>query len=427
LVTLPGTAGNGLLVGDVNGDGLPDLVSAGGYVDYGIGGGYFTNPISYPVGGGSEHTNVVLADLLRNGQTDIITGSYFAISVLLNLGKGFFEDGIWTNVTGGAGCGAAADFNRDGKPDLAVDNANGVSILLGTGKYLTPFSAGTNIALPGAACLITGDLNGDGIPDLLVPVNGTPPAVNAYLGNGDGTFTLKSTTPTPSGGYLALGDFNHDGRLDFVSSGNLMALGNGDGTFQNPTTILSSSPGFSGIAVGDINNDGWPDLVLTTNGYVVNTVLLNNRQGGFTEASTSFGQYSAQPILLDLNGDGYLDLTEEQTAGGEAAIYLGDGKGGFTFQVALAGPIPNVSGTYCVADVNGDGILDVLVLEANTLNIYLGEGSAKYAASVSIGTGPSYGSLLVENLHGQSSKAGIPDIVEPDSSGGVMVLFNLTP
>jgi hypothetical protein len=86
LVTLPGTAGNGLLVGDVNGDGLPDLVSAGGYVDYGIGGGYFTNPISYPVGGGSEHTNVVLADLLRNGQTDIITGSYFAISVLLNLG-----------------------------------------------------------------------------------------------------------------------------------------------------------------------------------------------------------------------------------------------------------------------------------------------------------------------------------------------------
>ena len=74
-----------------------------------------------------------------------------------------------------------------------MDNASGVSILLGTGKYLTPFSAGTNIALPGAACLVAGDLNGDGIADLLVPVNTPSLAVNAYLGNGDGTFTLKST------------------------------------------------------------------------------------------------------------------------------------------------------------------------------------------------------------------------------------------
>ena len=116
-----------------------------------------------------------------------------------------------------------------------------------------------------AACLVTGDLNGDGIPDLLVPSNGT---VVAYLGNGDGTFTLKGNTATPSGGYLALGDFNHDGKLDFATSGNLLALGNGDGSFQTPTAIVSNPPGtgFSNIAAGDINNDGWPDLVLTNPG-----------------------------------------------------------------------------------------------------------------------------------------------------------------
>jgi hypothetical protein len=71
---------------------------------------------------------------------DIITNDYAAISVLLSEGKGHFEDGIWTSVTGGAGCGAAAGFNGDGKPDLAVNNAQGISILLGTGQGGHAFS-----------------------------------------------------------------------------------------------------------------------------------------------------------------------------------------------------------------------------------------------------------------------------------------------
>ena len=54
--------------------------------------------------------------------------------MLLNQGKTGLEDGLWTSVTDGAGCGASADFNLDGKPDLAVNNTQGVSILLGTGK-----------------------------------------------------------------------------------------------------------------------------------------------------------------------------------------------------------------------------------------------------------------------------------------------------
>lgn len=425
-VSLPGVNLNGLAIGDLNGDGIGDLVSEAGNVAYGLGGGYFTKPISYPIEGAEEIRNVVVADLRGNGQPDIITGGYEAISVLLNVGKGLMEDGIWTNVTGGAGCGAAADFNRDGKPDLAVDNANGVSILLGTGKYLTPFSAGTNIALPGAACLITGDLNGDGIADLLVPVNGPSLAVNAYLGNGDGTFTLKSTTPTPSGGYLALGDFNQDGKLDFVSSGNLIALGNGDGTFQNPTTIVASSPGFSGITVGDINNDGWPDIVLTSLNFPTPIiVLLNNQQGGFTQPPSEQSYQGTQPLLADLNGDGKLDLV---LGNGGARVFQGNGDGTFSAPTSFYGVAPGESGgANLIADVNGDGNLDLLVLQSDTLEIYLGEGNATFASPFSIGTGPSPGSIFVENLHGQSSKAGIPDIVEPDSSGGVMVLFNLTP
>jgi len=87
----------------------------------------------------------------------------------------------------------------------------------------------------------------------------------------DGTFTQKSTTVTPSGGYIGLGDFNHDGKLDFATSGNLLALGNGDGTFQTPApigsftsqVILLGSAGFAGVnMVADLNGDGIPDIAL---------------------------------------------------------------------------------------------------------------------------------------------------------------------
>ena len=426
-VNLPGANLGGLAIGDVNGDGVPDLVSSQAYVAYGKGDGHFSQPRSYTVNTAYGEANVLLADLRNNGQTDIVTSGYYAISVLLNEGKGRLEDGIWTAVTGGATCGVSADFNGDGKPDIAVNNSQGVTILLGTGNAAKPFTPGTTIALANAGCPVTGDLNGDGKPDLLVPANGT---VVAYLGNGDGTFSLASTTAAPSGGFLALGDFNHDGKLDFATSGNLLALGNGDGTFQTPTDIVANPPsaGFSGIAAGDINNDGWTDLVLTIgNGLYGDTVfvLLNNREAGFTQVPANFGEDTIQPILVDLDGDGNLDLVLQPTRFGGAEIHLGNGMGGFSAGQGLTG-LEFVPGFNFVADLNGDGIPDIGVLQGDTLEIYFGKGAAAYSSRFYIGTGPSPGGLFVANLHGQPPGKGLPDIVVPDTSGGVMVLLNLT-
>src|SRR6202044_3482276 len=108
-----------------------------------------------------------------------------------------------------------------------------------------------------------GDVNGDGIPDLLVTDGSVNGGVYIYLGQGDGTFLLTSMIPFGAAVNIVTGDFNHDGKLDVATAGNQLALGNGDGTFQAPTSILANPPaaGLSWIAVGDVNNDGWPDLV----------------------------------------------------------------------------------------------------------------------------------------------------------------------
>jgi hypothetical protein len=417
----------GIAIGDVNGDGIPDLVSAGGYIALGNGNGTFQAPIYYPVQSAYSPGNVVLAKLSRDGLTDIVTDSDNAVSVLLSLGKGKYEDGNWTSVTGGAGCGAAADYNGDGKPDLAVNTANGITILLGTGNSSAPFTTGSTIALAGADCLITGDLNNDGIPDLLVPANGQ---AIAYLGNGDGTFTETSSTAIPTGGYLVLADFNNDGNLDFATSGNLLALGNGDGTFQTPAPFVPDppAPGYlAGIASGDLNGDGYPDVVLTNEFQNYIYILINNRKGGFTQSSlqppTGDPYEPTQIALADLNGDGNLDAVTGTESGG-IGVYLGNGAGGLAY---LYGPSEALSaGPFTIADVNGDGIPDLCVEGDGSVATLLGLGNGMFATPFYVGVGPAPGDVLLEDLHGQSPTAGIPDIVAPDGSGGVTVLINET-
>jgi len=427
-VYLPGSSQ--IAVGDVNGDGIPDLVNSTVYVALGKGNGKFNEPTFYAAQTFFGPYNVALGELRNDGRNDIVVqGSAWALSVLLNTGKGAFQDGEWTPVTGGAGCGAVADYNRDGKPDLAVNTPSGITLLFGTGKASSPFTTGSTIAVPGPGCVITGDLNGDGIADLLVEsfLTGSGYFVDAYLGKGDGTFTLASSTAVSTPGYLALGDFNHDGKLDFASSGNLLALGNGDGTFQTPMPITSSPPlnGFSNIAVGDLISNGWSDILLTNASLGVYE-LLNNKHGAFSQTIISVPKSApSQVVLADLDNDGILDFVVGSSTG-SPTVYVGNGKGGFTQGVELVDYLQGLPGVVAVADVNGDGIPDIVLDEGSSVAIFLGTGNAQYKTPFYIGAGPSPGSIYTENLHGQSPTAGLPDIVAPDASGGVTVLINTT-
>lgn len=423
-----------IAIGDVNGDNIPDLVSSLGYIAFGKGNGTFEPPLYYPVATGPIDSYAALGELTNDGRTDIVIADSdgTTISVLLNLGGAKYEDGLWTGVAAGAGCGAAADYNGDGEPDLAVNGPGGVTILLGTGSTRPPFKTGAVIALLNADCLVTGDLNGDGIPDLVIPVSNPPPAtggtIYAYLGNGDGTFTQASATATAAGGFITLGDFNHDGKLDFATSGNLLAFGNGDGTFQRPVPIVAQPPygGFTNLAAGDLNGDGWTDLVITDSFESYIYVLLNDHLGGFSQTViNTIDQYPAtQVVLAPLKPGGPQDMIVATPIGG-AAIYTNNGKGVFTYKEATFPVI--YTGVLAVSDVNGDGLPDLIITGGSTIAILLGKGNASFADPYYIGAGPAPGDLLLQNLHGQAASAGLPDIVVPDVTGGVMVLINTTP
>jgi hypothetical protein len=275
--------------------------------------------------------------------------------------------------------------------------------------------------------LLAVDLNGDGIPDLLASVTndgGATGTVLAFLGNGDGTFRQTSSIAIPGAASMTAGDFNGDGKLDFALTGNLLAFGNGDGTFQTPAPFLDSPAYLSSIAAGDLNGDGFSDLVLSASSPANSVyVLINNQHGGFTQSVIDLPD-PGQIVFADLNGDGKLDAMIADVVLGGAYIYIGDGQGGLTFKESLKG-FDYFSGEIMVADLNGDGVPDIAITDLGSVAIFLGDGDAEYEPPFYVGVGLAP-SLLAANVHGQSPAAGLPDIVSPDGTGGVLVLINTT-
>jgi hypothetical protein len=275
---------------------------------------------------------------------------------------------------------AVADFNHDGKPDLAVldsgcttDGSNcgapGLSILLGNGNGT--FQA----ALPldpndYPIDLVAADFNGDGKVDLAVQQIGVQGAyVALYLGNGDGTFRAGMQFQIGHESYAGLtdivvGDFNRDGKLDLAvtdsyTSSVAILLGNGDATFQIPIEYPTGTQP-TAIAAGDFNGDGILDLATLSGKTGVNTasVLLGNGDGTFqTYVDYGVGNGPTSLAATDLNGDGKLDLAIVDRVDNKVLVLLGNGDG--TFLVDQGFPIGLGGGEIVAADFNGDGRMDI--------------------------------------------------------------------
>ena len=337
----------GIAVGDLNGDGVLDLVTAdyngnatagfsGGDVSVALGvagaPGTFGTPVLY---GSSRPRSLALGDVDDDGKLDIVVSNTTGgVSVMLNRSTmttvSFAGSGYSTGATGTSSQYVAlGDLNGDGRLDIAVANlpsgggTSGVSVLFNQAGTPGTFATGVVYALSGnPQAVAVADVNNDGRLDVVAATS------SATAGSAGVAVLLQTSTPgvlaapvqyaaSTSFGNVALGDLNNDGRLDVVaasSSANrlLVLLGqvSAPGTFGPAATyVLGNSPGQ--VVLGDVNGDGRPDAVVSSsNGdKVVNVLLQAGTPGTFAATTTYPAPNTADNVALaDVNGDGRLDI-----------------------------------------------------------------------------------------------------------------------
>lgn len=454
-LTTPTYAGSGsVIIADVNGDGIPDLISGENRVGLllGNGDGSFQTAKYYSAGG--SVFDLAVADLNHDGKPDIIVGvtippctedgcSGAAINVLFGNGDGTFQQPV-TIPGAPADNFVVGDVNGDGIPDLVFYDV----VLLGNGD-------GTFRSVPSAYSLggMLGDVNGDGKLDIVglsYNENTGQFDVTVSLGNGDGTFQAPIFNPLPPGDIsfnqtlifgnpMALGDLNGDGKLDVVlgmqdytsncQSGCVsVLLGNGDGTFQPQVEYPSGYSLPESVAIGEVTGDGKLDIIVGSfSGFVA--VLPGNGNGTFQPPFlyNSGGNNGVEAIAIaDLNGDGIADVSAANvygTNGNGLAVLLASGTGSLRAAPVLIPPSsPNFFGSLTVANLTNNGPADLIAnitcdeppyCAPNPLAVLLGNGNgtfqpAQAGFSAGAGTVPYYvaaadvngdgkGDLLVTN------------------------------
>jgi hypothetical protein len=306
----------------------------------------------------------------------------------------------------------AADFNGDGKKDLAVANrgSNTVSILIGNGAG--SFASPATVAVGNAPSQIAaGDFNGDGKLDLITNNTGGSSglvSLSILTGNGAGGFTLSSTQSLSASVLMAVADFNGDGKPDLaLLSGAKVSilLGNGAGGFGSPTdfSLTGTSPNF--ITAGDVNGDGKPDVVIANLNSNNVSVLLNNGTGGLGAAINSPAGPNPQTVAIgDVNGDGKMDLVVANTLNA-TSILIGNGAGSFSLLNTMNfGSRPF---GLAVADLNGDGKLDIAIgdiaigslPDVGGVYVLFGNGAGAFTPPVKYSVGNNPGALVTADFN----------------------------
>jgi FG-GAP-like repeat/Cep192 domain 4 len=324
-------------------------------------------------------------------------------------------------VGSGSDCIAAADFNGDGVPDLAVASASPAQVSILIGNSDGTFQPAANYSVPSApGCLVAGDFNNDGKADLAVTGSD---AIYVFSGQGDGTFGLPFTfVVNASSGPIVAADFNGDGTLDFAASNslgnNIVVIVNG----QETDYAVGNTP--EGIAVGDFNRDGKLDLAVANFQDSTISILSGNGDGTFQPAvnvAAPNGPFAV--VTADFNADNKLDLAVASPGFSQTtnvvAFLAGNGNGTFKPPVNY-----NVSGSpvaLVAGDFNDDGSLDLAAANqgSNAVSLLLGNGHGNFLKAADYPAAAGTTALAA----GDFNRDGGLDLAASYSNGSVASVF----
>ena len=486
-VAIGGERPGALTAVDLNRDELDDLVTANRFsndisVVLSTGGGSFADAEHY--GGGMSPISAAPEDIDGDGHIDLVVANRrsASFSVFWNSGDGTFSESSEFPAGSSPLSVDAVDLNNDTHPDVIVGNSDGVAVALSLGDRR--FSEATLFStLRRQAAVVAGDLNGDSHVDLI-----SSSGVNLFFFTGDGTgdFVLSKTTPLERRLLqMQTLDVNGNGSLDLLSlnldSRRAFTLFQNDGrgnffrsdsstTIQGTSAVtpadldldgdqdlatISANGGLliywndepnsvtyitqayrigvednasepHGGAVGDVNGDGFPDVVTVTGYTQTLNVQINKGDGSFS-TDEEVGVYpigstyrSDYVSLGDIDRDGDLDAV---IANGR--ILLNDGTGVFQRRVQFVVPaLPNQTLFVANADMDGDRILDLITTteQAQIATVHKGAGDGTFPSSVELSIGGFARRAAVGDVNG----SGLPDIVVTNgSSNAVAVFLNL--
>lgn len=387
---------------DVNGDGVADpvmLVDGTPGVQLAPGDGTLGSLARYPVGVFGDR--LAIADVDGNGKPDLVllARSERKLSVLFNQGNGTFggqrDTQLSTNLHLSAL--AAGDVTGDGKVDVVLTDEQDNLVYVLDGKADGSFAAPRPFASNGFPQRVAvADLDRDGKLDVIVQGLTSGVGVLRSTGAGLAAHVDYFTGSTATG--LAIGDLDGDGVPD-VATTDLIAHtvnvlhGNGDGTLAD-RVLWPAGRSPAAIAIGDATGDGKPDLVIPNGERLKSTFILEGNGDGTFQTERPYPATEPNVVLAaDFNKDGILDLATVTARVGVVSVLLGNGDG--TFQPKRDSRAAGFARSAVVADFNGDGQLDLAVPDASgnfsEVAVLFGKGDGTFQppAGFAVGGQPS--------------------------------------